>query len=145
MRYLLHKTQSNELKARQEYLYDIFGLYFLPGKPEGSYIPLIPMGVKGPDVLFITGHTNYVSDYMEQYYCQIPERNVVITSCMGQTFKKYVSKQRAIYAPNSKGIFCCLHNGVPYGLNFDISDAELDFYNAEGNIWSRLKAAYRRL
>ena len=50
MRYLLHKSQAHELKARQEYLFDIFYLYFLPGKSEGSYIPLIPVGTKGPDV-----------------------------------------------------------------------------------------------
>lgn len=60
MRYLLHKSQAHELEARQEYLFDIFHLYFLPGKPEGSYIPLIPVGTKGLDVLFITGHTTYV-------------------------------------------------------------------------------------
>ena len=145
MRYLLHRTQLSELNARQEYLFDIFHLYFLPGKPEGSYIPLIPVGVKGPDVLFITGHTNYVLDYMEQYHRQISEHNIVITSCMGQKFKKYVSKKRVIYTPNSKGIFCCFHNGAPYGFTFNISDAELDFYNADGNIWLRLKAAYRKL
>ena len=61
MRYLLHQSQLNELNGRQAYLYDIFQLYFLPGKPEGSYIPLVPLGTKGPDVLFITGHTHWFS------------------------------------------------------------------------------------
>ena len=48
MRYLLHKSQAHELKARQEYLFDIFHLYFLPGKPEESY------GFASPAVLVIT-------------------------------------------------------------------------------------------
>src|SRR5699024_7591576 len=74
MRYLLHHSQLNELKARQAYLYDIFHMYFLPGKPEGSYIPLVPLGAKGPDVLFITGHTQQVHAYLNAYFNQIPER-----------------------------------------------------------------------
>ena len=145
MRYLLHESQVHEMRPRLDYLFDIFHLYFLLGKPEGSYIPLIPVGIKGPDVLFITGHTNFVSSYMEQYQREIPERNVVITSCMGQHFRKYASKHRAIYIPKSKERFCLLHHGAPYGFNFNISDAELDFYNAAGDIWARIEAAYRRL
>ncbi len=144
MRYLLHKSQAHELKARQEYLFDIFYLYFLPGKSEGSYIPLIPVGTKGPDVLFITGHTNYVADYMEIYYRQIPEHCIVVTSCLGRTFKKYTF-QKQFYVPDLKADYCYLHSGIPYGFGFNISDAELDFYNAQGNIWERLEVAYSKL
>ena len=144
MRYLLHKTQLNELNARQEYLFDIFHLYFLPGKPEGSYIPLVPMGTKGPDILFITGHTNYVFDYMEQHYRHIPEHCIVVTSCLGRIFKKY-AYQKQFYVPDLHTNYCYLHNGAPYGFGFDISDAELDFYNAQGNIWERLDTAYSKL
>lgn len=96
MRYLLHQSQLNELNGRQAYLYDIFQVYFLPGKPEGSYIPLVPLGIKGPDVLFITGHTHQVRDYLGGYINQIPEHCIVITSCMGHSFKKFAVKKKSM-------------------------------------------------
>lgn len=144
MRYLLHHSQLNELKARQAYLYDIFHMYFLPGKPEGSYIPLVPLGAKGLDVLFITGHTQQVHAYLNAYFNQIPERCIVITSCMGRYFKKFAAKKE-VYVPDIRQIFCLLRDGRFYGFEFDISDAELDFYNASGSIKQRIRSAYARL
>lgn len=144
MRYLLHKSQLNELTGRQAYLYDIFKVYFLPGKPEGSYIPLIPVGIKDPDVLFVTGHTHQVYGYLSTYIKQIPEHCIVITSCMWGSFKKFAVKKE-VYVPNIHQDYCMLRDGKPYGFEFDISDAELDFYNASGSILERIQSAYDRL
>lgn len=141
MRYLLHQTQFNEFHSRQSYLYDIFHLYFLPGKLEGSYIPLIPMGDTGPDVLFITGHTNQVMEYLVNYIKQVPEHCIVITSCMGHHFKKFTNKKE-IYVPDVYQDFCLLRDGSMYGFEFDISDAELDFYNSSGSIKERICFSY---
>lgn len=144
MRYMLHKSQLAELVARQEYLYDIFRLYFLPGKPEGSYIPLIPVGPTQIDMLFITGHIYDVRRYLDTYITQIPEKSIVITSCFGLTFQRYTS-QKEIYVPNPNLNLCHVRNGKPYGFNFSISDAELDFYNAQGNAMDRILKTYSRL
>lgn len=144
MRYLLHQSQLNELKVRQAYLYDIFQMYFLPGQPEGSYTPLIPVGAKGPDVLFITGHNDQVLDYLSTYIEQIPEHCIVITSCMGRSFKKFAAKKE-VYVPDIYQDFCLLRDGKSYGFEFDISDAELDFYNASGSIKARIQSSYDRL
>lgn len=144
MRYLLHQSQLNELSERQAYLYDIFQMYFLPEIPEGSYIPLVPLGTKGPNVLFITGHTHQVQDYLGTYIKQIPEDCIVITSCMGRYFKKFAAKKE-VYVPNINQDYCLLRNGRSYGFKFDISDAELDFYNASGGIKERIQSAYERL
>lgn len=144
MRYLLHQSQLNELVGRQSYLYDIFQMYFLPGTPEGSYIPLIPLGDKGPDVLFITGHNDQVQDYLSTYIKQIPEHCIVITSCMGRFFKRFAAKKE-VYVPDIHQDYCLLRDGRSYGFEFDISDAELDFYNASGSIKERIQAAYDRL
>ena len=144
MRYLLHETQQRELHARQQYLRDVFRMYFLPGKPEGGFIPLKPVGTGSPDILFITGHTNYVGDYLSWAAKSIPEKTIVITSCMGRSFKKYTAK-REIYVPDLKQPLCLLRDGLPYGFDFKISDAELDLYNATGTITERIRSAYKRL
>jgi hypothetical protein len=144
MRYLLHNTQLHELAGRQEYLYDIFQMYFLPGQPEGNYIPLMPMGTSGPDILFITGHANTVWNFLSARINQIPEKTIVITSCLGYTFGRFASK-KDIYVPDLRQAYCELHSGEPYGFSFPISDAELNFYNATGDIWTRVQHAYVRL
>ena len=144
MRYLLHESQLNELAARRVYLYDIFRLYFLPRNQERGYIPFIPLGTKDPDVLFITGHTDQVQDYLENMIDYIPEKSIVITSCFGMLFHKYISK-KDIYVPNSCLIYCPLRDGKPFGFDFFISDAELDFYNAAGDTMARIQTAYERL
>lgn len=144
MRYLLHETQRDELTGRQQYLYDVFHMYFLPGKPKGGFIPLVPVGTGSPDILFITGHTGYVRDYLNRAAKNIPEKTIVITSCMGQSFKKYVARKE-IYVPDLKKPLCLLRDGRPYGFDFEISDAELDLYNSSGTIMERIQTAYKRL
>ena len=144
MRYLLHESQRSELKARQQYLFDIFRMYFLPGEPEKRFIPLKPVGIGSPDILFITGHTNYVRDYLKEAFKSIPEKIIIITSCMGYSFRKY-AEEKEIYVPDSNRILCSLRDGRPYGFDFSISDAELNFYNSSGTIIERIKSAYDRL
>lgn len=144
MRYLLHETMRDEMKARQQYLFDVFKLYFLPGRPEGGFIPLLPVGKESIDVLFITGHVHQVMAYLEDYVKSVPEETIVITSCMGKLFTEF-SKKKVIYVPDLNSRLCLLRDGAPYGFGFDISDAELDFYNSSGSTMERIMSAYDRL
>ncbi len=144
MRYLLHKSQRDEIAGRQLYLYDVFHMYFLPGNPEGGFIPLTPLGPNDTDILFLTGHTDCVENYLQNTIGSTPEKTIVITSCMGKLFKKYTSK-KVIYIPDLQQPLCLLRDGKPYGFDFNISDAELDFYNASGTIMDRVNSAYVRL
>lgn len=144
MRYLLHESQREELAARQAYLYDIFHVYFLPGKPEGRYIPLYPFSSTLPDVLFITGHVNQVYRYLFANIESVQERVIVITSCFGNFFREFAA-EKEVYVPDLREGYCHLRNGSPYGFDFKISDAELDFYNAKGDVMERICSAYDRL
>lgn len=144
MRYLLHQSQTSELPARKDYLYDIFHMYFLPRKSEGSYIPLTPVGTIGLDILFITGHTNQVQEYLTAFFDEIPEKTIVITSCFGEVFKQHASK-KSIYVPDLRNHLCQLRDGKPFGFDFDISDAELDLYNTKGEIMERVRSVYDKL
>lgn len=143
MRYLLHEKQLQELSARQEFLYDVAKLYFLPGPPEGSYTPLRPVGAIGPDMLFITGHTDQVKKHLDEWIDQIPEKTLVITSCFGNTFNRFAGK-KILYVPPSRNI-CAIRKGTLFGFGFNISDVELDFYNAPGSIKERVRSVYTRL
>jgi len=141
MRYLLHASQSSEIPARQLYLYKVFHLYFLPRRPERNNIPLVPLGKCDLDILFITGHTDKVKDYLENMIQTIPEETIVITSCIGSAFKEFASLKK-IFVPKQKTPLCVIHNGEPYGFGFQISDPELDFYNAKGSIENKLLSVY---
>lgn len=141
MRYLLHASQSTEIPARQLYLYKVFHLYFLPRRQERNNIPLVPLGKCDLDILFITGHTDNVKDYLENMIQTIPEEIIVITSCIGSAFKEFASLKK-IFVPKQKTPLCVIHNGEPYGFGFQISDPELDFYNAKGSIENKLLSVY---
>ena len=105
---------------------------------------MMPVGTSSPDILFITGHTGYVLDYLTRAVKNIPEKMIVITSCMGQSFKKYATRKE-IYVPDLNQPVCLLRDGRPYGFDFEISDAELDLYNSTGTITERIQSAYKRL
>ncbi|MBE7071359.1 MAG: hypothetical protein E7383_01190 [Ruminococcaceae bacterium] len=144
MRYLVHHTQASEIPGRIEYLYDIFHVYFLPRNMEGSYIPLVPIGHLELSVLFITGHSDCVMQYLEQYIEQIPERIVIATTCFARHLEKY-KQTKQIYVPKSHDEYCYVFDGIPYGFSFEISYPELDFYNASGDFISKLQSSYHKL
>lgn len=83
MRYLLHQSQFKELHARQTYLYDIFHLYFVPTKSEGNFIVLVPLGRNYSNILFITGHTNFVWEYMLSHIHQLPDVVLLSLAVLG--------------------------------------------------------------
>ena len=105
---------------------------------------MMPVGTGSPDILFITGHTGYVGNYLSWAINSISEKTIVITSCMGLSFKKY-SAGKVIYVPDLRKPLCLLRDGRPYGFDFEISDAELDLYNLSGTIMERIQSAYERL
>ena len=93
----------------------------------------------------LNGRQAYLYDIFQLYFLpQIPERCIVITSCMGRHFKKFTA-EKEVYVPDIYQDYCLLRDGRPYGFEFDISDAELDLYNASGGIKERIQSAYDRL
>ena len=144
LRYMVHKSQFHEIPGRQVYLYDIFRLYFLPREEEGDYIPLTPIGHLDLSILFITGHANQVLSHISQYIDDIPENLIVATTCFPQNLRRY-KRKKTIFVPSGASELCYIHIGEPYGFSFDITDAELDFYNASGNIMDRIHSAYTKL
>nr|WP_155959575.1 hypothetical protein [[Eubacterium] cellulosolvens] len=144
MRILIHDSQKDEIPARCDYLYDVFKMYFLPRNSEGNFIPLLPVGVYSLDFLFIIGHSDQVTAYLSNHISSIPEKNIVITSCLSKQFKSYKNKKN-IYVPDIPSVLCPRREGTLYGFAFNPSDPELNLYNSTGNIIQRINAAYRLL
>lgn len=144
LRYMVHESQRREIPGRQVYLYDVFRLFFLPHKQETEYIPLSPVGHSDLNILFITCHVNQVYSYLSQYIDTIPEDIIVATTCFPQKLSKY-KRKKTFFVPNTTSNLCYIHSGEPYGFSFDITDAELDFYNASGSIIERLQSTYSKL
>ena len=144
LRYLVHESQRWEIHGRQMYLYDVFHLFFLPLRQETKYISLSPIGHVDLNILFITGHINQVYSYISENIDTIPEDIIVATTCFPQKLSKY-KRKKTIFVPDTRSNLCFIHRGEPYGFLFDITDAELDFYNATGSIIERLQSTYSKL
>lgn len=142
MRYLIPKSQDAEIHGRQEYLYDIFHLFFLPHESNDDYIQLIPVGCIGPDLLFIIGHNDQVLIFLTNNIDSIQESSIVVTSCFAEKLIG-ISYKKKLYVPITEDSICRIRPGKPYGFDFDITDAELRLYNSSGTIIERVNKCYR--
>lgn len=146
MRYLLAENQAHEISSRCEYLYDIFGLYFIPQNKINGFIPLVPIGTAEPSILFIIGHQNQVMRFLKLNIKQINEETLVIVTCMASTFKPFQKFNKRMYFSTSNKNLSYRYNGHDYGFDFDLTESELDFYNSpKRDIWERLNDSFELL
>ncbi len=144
MRYILPKSQQSEISARQDYLYDVFHLYFVLQSIEDGWITLLPFGDDEADIVFIIGHTSQVDKYLVEHIDTFTESVVVVTTCFPLSLIKFAQKKE-LYVPDISDGECMLYEGEPFGFGFPISDAELNFYNTFGDVYTRIDAGYRKL
>lgn len=130
MRYLLAENQAQEIFARCEYLYDIFGLYFIPQDKLNGFIPLVPIGTAEPSILFIIGHQNQVMQFLKTNIEQITEETLILVTCMANSFKQFEKFNKKIYFSTAHKELSYRYNGHDYGFDFDLTESELDFYNS---------------
>ena len=144
MRYVLPESQKSEITGRLEYLYDVFHLFFVPSEVEDGWISLLPFGKSQDDILFIVGHSKQVIGYLDKNIDSITESVVVVTTCFPRKLYRF-GRKKNLYVPNITGCECTLYQGSSYGFDFPITDAELDMYNATGDIIERIRAGYRKV
>lgn len=130
MRYLIAESQSQEISARCEYLYDIFGLYFIQQNKIDGFIPLVPIGTAEPSVLFIIGHQNQVMSFLKQNISKLNEKTLVMVTCMASSFKPFHKFNKRMYFSTANKELSYRYTGSDYGFKFDITKSELDFYNS---------------
>lgn len=146
MRYLLAETQEQEIVARQEYLYDIFQLFFLPRKKIDGFIPLVPMGTTESSVLFVVGHYDQVMRFLTDNIDKVTEETIVLITCFANKFKPFKKYNKKLFVSEADNELLHCYCGQNYGFDFDITESELDFYNSSKlDIMQRIRETFRCL
>ena len=147
IRYVMPRTMEREATARKAYLYDTFHLGFLERNGDPDYIELVSFPFVERRYLFLCGHNYQVADYLKRHRHDITEEIKVITSCTPQKIFRCL--------PWLKNVYFCKTNwrgdaipryGAAFGFDFDITDSELDLYNAEGHdLLERIRSSYKKM
>ena len=125
MRYiLLKKTLSfEEIRSRQEYLYDVFKIYTIPFYYE-NYIELRSVPKNYCDIVFINGHNNQVYSFLKNE--EPTEKDIILITCYQGLVATLNFPGKCIYFSNTTTDKL---NGKEYGFDFEITNSELDLYN----------------
>lgn len=145
MLFYLDKRLSTEIKHRKDYLFSVFGLYFVNPKENGNFISFESFPKNALDICFIVGHNAAVSTFLNSQ--KILEKTVVVISCDGGYKKSFCIPNKKIYLSyrNKQGL-TLRRNGKNYGFLFDPTDSELDLYNCtERNIYERINRSFDRI
>ncbi len=146
MRYLLAETQEQEIIARQQYLYDIHKLYFVPENKTDGFIPLVPLGTAEPSILFIVGHYDQVEYFLNNNIRKIKEETIVLITCFSKKFKKYKKYKNNLFVSTSENEFSYCYDGKNYGFDFDVTESEVNYYiSSHSDIMKRIEKSFQRL
>lgn len=132
MKYIITKSNvSNaEVKARMEYIYDLFHIYTLVdtvnSNKDITILKTIPENAI--DLFMIIGHDSKTDEYIRVNYKKIKENNIVIIACNTARFSSLkLLKDKNIFIPKNDGIID-FYSGANYGFDFNITDEEVILY-----------------
>ncbi|WP_411336512.1 hypothetical protein [Ruminococcus gauvreauii] len=146
MKYLVAETQAYEIPGRQEYLYDIFHLFFIPQDTIDGFILLTPLGVAESSILFVVGHYDQIAKYLAHNIDQIEEKTIVFITCYANHLKIYKKNKATWFTSFSKNEISYCYAGDNYGFGFEITESELNFYNSRTtDILKRIKENFKVL
>lgn len=147
MRYLLQETFSDELLARQKYIYQALKLCTIVTCRSSGFIHLTGIPANCLDILFIVGHNNIVKEYLKT--TEVLEKIIVAITCDGSIhFSKLRMPGKALYIPyQNENHYADLINGKLYNFNFDLTESEILFYNLRKStdLLYRLGASFTKL
>lgn len=133
MRYAFKEINKKELVARNQYLYDVFKLYFIPVKTQDGFIILQSIPSNCISLFFITGHRMDVINYLSKNKNCISEKNVVINSCFDKKFKKAFKKKHVFVSHYDSENYSKIRDGRSYGIDFCVTNSELNLLNSKDN------------
>lgn len=131
MRYLLQTAFQKELIPRKSFLYDSLKLWFYTTGTDDNFIHLTSMPSNcHPELLMIVGHNHPVKKYLTSH--NFPETLVIAVTCDGDcNYKRVHLPGKKLYIPlQNKYNLVDLLSGKEFGINFDITESELLFYNS---------------
>lgn len=147
IRYVMPRSMEYEATARKAYLYDTFHLSFLERSGDPDFIELVSFPFVKRQYLFLCGHNGQVIDYLKRHRYDLTEEIKVITSCTPRAILECLPWLKNVYfcKTNWRG-YAFLRYGAAFGFDFDITDSELDLYNAKGcNLLERIQSSYRKM
>ncbi len=143
MRYIVlsNSFTQEEIYHRKVFIEKSVGVYFISNPIDGGIeFTSIPSTLY--DCVMIVGHNGSVKRYILSN--SIPERNIVIVSCL-VILNRTIMKKKNIYVSfNNEGI-TNFYDGKEWNLNFNISKAELKLINDSENIMTKIEKNFRRI
>ncbi len=140
---------SNEVQARQKYIFDSLHLWTSIQESNENCIILTSIPSTSLDILFIVGHNYYVYDYLNKNALEIPEKNIVAITCDGNMhFSSLNLHGKTLYICHQNSHkYADLLDGVAYNLNFNVTESELLLYNSKSrkDILERLDCCFTKL
>lgn len=149
MRYIITKSNvsNKEIKARMEYIYDLFHIYTLKDNINSTkdIIVLKTIPESAIDLYMIVGHDRRTDEYIRVNYKKIKENNIVVIACNTSKFSSLkLLKNKNIFLPKSGGIID-FYDGTNYGFDFNITDEEIILYrNRNEKIEKMLNSTFER-
>lgn len=130
MRYLLENTFKEELISRQNYLYEVFHLWFIPFSYTPNFIELVSIPSTIFNACFIVGHNQKVKTLLKRNY--FSEKLLIAITCDGKAnFKKLILPNHKLYiAHQNTSNYAHLLKGNEYGFEFDLTESEILLYNS---------------
>lgn len=144
VRYILDRRLEIQLLPHKDYLYQVFHQYFVETDRTSKYIELSNFPTTTGDVLFVYGHCGWVIEFFLAQKHQVTERIKVINSCYPQKVLPFLLPIQNVYYSkvNSRGEDH-LRDGTAFGFDFDITDSELDLFNARHlPLMQQIQSAY---
>lgn len=143
MRYIVLSNclTQEEIYHRKVFIEKSVGVYFI-SKPIDEGIEFTSFPSTLHDCIMIVGHNCSVKKYILSN--SIPERNIVIVSCLVILNKAITNKKNIYVSFNNEGI-TNFYDGKEWNLNFNISEVELKLINSSGNIMTKIKKNFRRI
>lgn len=143
MRYIVlsNSLTQEEIYHRKVFIEKSVGVYFISKPIDGGIeFTSFPSTLHG--CIIVVGHNGSVKRYILSN--SIPERNIVIVSCL-VILNKVITKKKNIYVSfNNEGI-TNFYDGKEWNLNFNISEAELKLINGSENIMTKIEKNFRRI
>jgi len=142
MRYILlrKKLTFEEIRSRQEYLYDVFKIYTIPFYFD-NYIELKSIPENYGNVVFINGHNNQVFNFLINE--ELKEHDIVMITCYQGLVKRIKFPNKDMFYTDTTTYKL---NGKEYGFAFEITNSELNLYNCPYTlIQDKIKYSFERV
>lgn len=149
MKYIITKSNisSKEIKARMEYIYDLFHIYTLKDNINSTkdITILKTMPESAIDLCIILGHDRRTDEYIRANHKKIKENNIAVIACNTSKFSSLkLLKNKNIFLPKNGGIID-FYDGTNYGFDFNITDEEIILYrNRNEKIEKMLNNTFER-